>query len=613
MKNLRRVLKYIIPYKGYALLNILFNILSSLFNVFTIVMVVPMLEILFYGETSNKSFNQPDDIKGEFFTWLGDQISSFSQGGETELEGKLNALLVICFAIIITFFLKNLTRYFGMFFMAKIRTGVVKDLRAEMYSKTLSLPVYYFNEQRKGDLISKITNDVQEVEWSIMSSLEAMFKEPIMIIILLSGLIISDPGLTVFIFLVLPPTGIIISLIGKSLKRTAVKAQSKLGDLIALIEESITGLKIVKVFSAESFMKNKFDKENQDYQRILTKTYRKRDLASPLSEFLSVFALALVIWYGGSNVLELEAQGIHSAKYFINYIMMFALIMAPVKAFTTAFYNLKKGAAAEERINELLKEENPIVDGTQGDIKDFEDSINIESIDFSFDQDNPLFQDLNLEIKKGETVALVGQSGSGKTTLSNLVSRFFDVNGGAINIDGTNIKDVSLSSLRKQMAVVTQESILFHDTVLNNIAFGDVNPNVNRVKEAARIANAIEFIDKLEDGYNTNIGEGGSKLSGGQRQRLCIARAIYKNPPILILDEATSALDTASERLVQEALSNVMKDRTSIVIAHRLSTIQNADHIVVFEDGVIKEKGSHQDLISLNGIYKKLCDLQSFS
>lgn len=613
MKNLGRVLKYIIPYKGYALLNILFNVMSSLFSVFTIVMVVPMLEILFYGKTSQQSFSGSDDMKSQFFGWLGSQISYLSNEGTDPLSGKINALMVICGAILTAFFLKNLFRYLGMFFMAKIRTSVVKDLRRDLYHKTLKLPVFYFNEQRKGDLISRITNDVQEVEWSIMSSLEAMFKEPIMIIILLFGLIVLDPSLTVFIFIVLPPTGLIISLIGKSLKKSATKAQSKLGEIISIIEESITGLKIIKIFSAEEYMQNRFGSENDQYQKVLTKTYRKRDLASPLSEFLSVFTLVLVIWYGGSNVLELEVEGVQVAPFFINYIIAFAMIIAPVKAFTTSFYNLKKGAAAEERINELLKEDNLIKDSGVTELSEFTSSINVQDINFSFDDENHLFKDLNLEIKKGETVALVGQSGSGKTTLSNLIARFYEVEGGAIKIDGTDIKKIPLGNLRDLMAIVTQESILFHDTVLNNIAFGDVNPDLDRVKEAARIANATEFINKLENGYNTNIGEGGAKLSGGQRQRLCIARAIYKNPPILILDEATSSLDTASERLVQEALSNVMKDRTSIVIAHRLSTIQNADHIVVFEGGVIKEKGSHKDLISLNGIYKKLCDLQSFS
>ncbi len=612
MNNLKRILKYVLPYKGYALLNILFNILTAIFNVFSIVMVVPILEILFYGKEQTE-IPKDADLRTRFFDWLGTKIDLLANTGSDPTEGKMKALVVICLIIIFTFFLKNLCRYLAMFFIAKVRASVIKDIRRSLYIKTIELPVFYFNEQRKGDLISKITNDVQEVEWSILSSLEAMFKEPVMILTILGLLITFDPSLTVMIFLVLPPTAILVSLIGKSLKRTAVKAQNKLGEIISITEETISGLKIVKIFSAESFMENKFDKENTEYQNLLIKTYRKRDLASPLSEFLSIIALSLIIWFGGSNVIEQEALGVPAGKFFIGYIMLFALIMAPLKAFTTSFYNLKKGAAAEERINDLLKEENPIKESEQPFNKDsFEDSLIIKDLKFSYDSENPLFDGIDLEIKKGETVAFVGQSGSGKTTLSNLVSRFYDIDSGSIQIDGVEIREISLKNLRSLMAIVTQESILFHGSVIDNIAFGDTQPDIEKVKEAARIANATEFIEKLEDGYNTNIGEGGSKLSGGQKQRLCIARAIYKNPPILILDEATSSLDTASEKLVQEALSNVMKNRTSIVIAHRLSTIQNADHIVVFEDGKIKERGSHEDLINLNGIYKKLCDLQSF-
>ena len=614
MNNLKRIVKYLIPYKWLAVLNVSSNFLSAFFNVFSIILVVPMLEILFYGGTTNNMFsNESNDIKGKFFAWLGKSILSLSDGAQDPENGKMKALVVIAACIFTVFLLKNIFRYLGVFFMAQIRSSVVKDMRESIYKKMLGLPVFYFNEQRKGDLISRVTNDVQEVEVTVIRSLESLVKEPITILMLLGSLILMDYKLTLFILCILPPTGILISLIGKSLKKSAGKAQGKLGEIISNVEESLSGLKIIKAFAAEDFMFKKFSKKGEQYQKFLQSAYRKRDLASPLSEVLSIFTLSLVIWYGGSRVIESGENGVRDAAVFIDYIVAFAMLIGPLKSFTSAFYALKKGGAAEERISEFLMADNEIKASSNAKkLESFEKGIVLKDVVFGYDQDNPLFQNLNIEIKKGESIALVGQSGSGKTTLSNIIARFHDVSSGSVEVDGHNIKDINTRSLRKLMSLVSQESILFHGSVAENIAFGVENIDYDRVKEAAEIANAIEFIDKLEDGFETNIGEGGGKLSGGQKQRLCIARAIYMNPPVLILDEATSALDSASEKLVQDALGKVMEDRTSIVIAHRLSTIQNADRILVLDQGKIIEQGNHETLIAKNGAYKKLCDLQGF-
>lgn len=613
MKNLKRIVKYLIPYKWYAVLNVTSNFISAFFNVFSIILIVPMLEILFYGGTTNEMYSdQGDDVKGKFFAWLGETIISMSVGSDDPIEGKRQALIVIAASIFTVFLLKNVFRYLGVYFIAKIRSSVVNDMRTSLYQKLLSLPVFHFNEQRKGDLISRITNDVTEVEVTIIRSLESMVKEPITIVMLLSSLVLMDAKLTLFILCILPPTGIIISLIGKSLKKSASQAQGKLGEIISSVEESLSGLKIIKAFAAEYFMFARFSKKGREYQRFLQSAYRKRDLASPLSEVLSILTLALVIWYGGSRVLANGDNGVRSAAVFIDYIFAFGMLIGPLKSFTSAFYSLKKGGAAEERISSFLATENEIKEVKNPINKsDLKEKISIDNIHFGYSTEDPLFKDFNLTIKKGETIAFVGASGSGKTTLSNIIARFYDVQKGSVKLDEINIKDISSKDLRNLISVVSQESILFHGSVRDNIAFGEAEVDEERMIQAAKIANAEEFIVNLEAGYDSNIGEGGSKLSGGQKQRLCIARAVYKNPPILILDEATSALDSASERLVQDALDKVMHGRTSIVIAHRLSTIQKADRILVLDKGEVKEEGTHQELLELNGIYKKLSSLQS--
>jgi len=526
-------------------------------------------------------------------------------------KGPAATLFFVSILIVLMTFFKTFFKYMAMYFLSPIRNGVVRDIRNSIYTKTLNLPLSYFSDERKGDIISRMTSDVQEIEWSIMSSLEMIFRDPISIIVYLGALFFMSTKLTLFVLVLLPLSGLIIGQLGKKLRKKSFLAQTKMGYLLSIIEETLGGLRIIKAFNAETKIADKFYKENNSYTRVMTSMLRRRDLASPLSEFLGTAVMVVIMWYGSSLVLADKSA--LTSQEFIGYLMLFYLLIAPVKSFSSAFYNIQKGMASADRIDGILLSKQEIKEKKNAkSIEDFSSSIEYKNVTFSYIKDTVL-KDINIKIEKGKKIALVGQSGSGKSTLVDLLPRFYDISKGDILIDGISVKDYKILDLRNLMGNVNQESILFNDTVFNNIAFGVENATQEQVVEAAKVANAHEFIAKMPEAYQTNIGDRGSKLSGGQRQRISIARAVLKNPPIMILDEATSALDTESERLVQDALENLMRNRTSIVIAHRLSTVVNVDEIYVLQDGVIIEKGKHKDLIKIDGAYKRLYELQSFS
>ena len=588
------------------MLNILFNILFAVFSLFSLAMIIPFLNVLFSQPTEYHQLPWNFSVKVLFsnFNYF---LSQFIVE-----HGKLEAIELIVALVVVMFFFKNLFRYLAMYFIAPIRNGVVRDLRNRMYEKILYLPLTYFSEERKGDLMSRMTSDVQEIEWSIMQSLEVIFRAPLTIILFLAFMVAVSPQLSLFVFILLPVAGLIIGQIGKSLRKTSSKGQAKMGMLISNIEETLGGLRIIKAFTSEIFSIEKFQKVNDDYRKLMTRLYRKRDLSSPLSEFLGTVVLVTVIYFGGKLVFE--DASLEPAK-FIGFIIVFSQLIPPAQSFSEAYSNAQKGLASVERINKILDAEITIRDKEHPiQISDFNHSIEYRNLSFRYikGETGYILNDIDLKIEKGKTIALVGQSGSGKTTLADLLPRFYDPDNGEILVDGENIRDYKLTDLRKLMGIVTQESILFNDTVFNNIAFGMPDSKEQDVISAAKIANAHDFILEMPEGYQTNIGDRGGKISGGQRQRISIARAILKNPPILILDEATSALDTESERLVQDALIKLMENRTTLVIAHRLSTIQHADEIIVMQKGEIIERGKHNELLLKNGVYKKLYDLQSF-
>ena len=601
-----RIIKYIKPYTSYAILNVISNIVSVLFSLVSLTMIIPFLGILF--ETQEKVYNpQPfsfntESIKENFYAIISSVIDE---------KGKLEALLFICILVLITFFFRNLFRYSSLYFLTPIRNGIVHDLRTDLHKKIISLPLPFFTEKRKGDLTSRLTSDLVEIEWSIMSSLEMIFKDPLNIIIYLITLIVISPQLTIFVVILLPLTGILIGVIGRSLKKSSDRGQNKMGDLLSIIDENISGLRIIKAFDAEHHINSNFERESGDYKKIMTKLLRKKDLSSPMSEFLSTIVLVIVMWFGGQLVLM--GEGNLSAEEFIGYILIFSQIIPPAKSLTSSYYFIQKGSAAAQRVYEILDTENQISDAVNPKrIKLLNTQIDFKDISFKYDNTEVL-KNVNFSIEKGKMIALVGQSGSGKSTLADLLARFYDLEKGKILIDNHEIKSIALTDLRSLMGIVSQESILFNDTIYNNIRLGKLDASKDEIIHAAKVANAHQFILDTKNGYQTNIGDRGNKLSGGQKQRISIARAVLKNPEILILDEATSSLDTESEKLVQNALEKLMKARTSLVIAHRLSTIKNADEIIVLDKGVIVERGTHDDLISKNGHYKKLSKLQSFS
>lgn len=615
MKDFIRILRrFVPPYKKYMVLNIVFNILSAILNLFSFALIIPILNILFKLNDDVYSYKAwvfdpwtweswkgtPELIKNNFFWFVSDLI---------EKEGGSFTLIVLGAFLIISTFLKVGTMYMAFFTMIPIRTGVVRDIRNQINRKITELPMGFFSEERKGDIIARVSGDVNEVETSIMSSLDMLFKNPILIIIYLIGMIVISWQLTIFVLVLLPLAGYVMGQVGKKLKRKSLEGQQQWGGLMSQIEETLGGLRIIKAFNAEKKIQTRFENSNDRFRRTTIRIYRRQQMAHPMSEFLGTATIAIVLWYGGTLILSNHST--IDASTFIYYLVIFYSIINPAKDLSKSVYAIQKGLASMDRIDKILKAESNINDPADPKKIELNKEIRYNNIWFKYQHDWVL-KGVDLVIPKGKTVALVGQSGSGKSTLVDLLPRFYDVDKGSITIDGTDIRDASLYDLRGLMGNVNQEAILFNDTFFNNISFGVEGATLEQVKEAARIANAHEFIMASEDGYNTSIGDRGGKLSGGQRQRISIARAILKNPSILILDEATSALDTESERLVQEALENLMRNRTTIVIAHRLSTIRNADEICVMHEGEIVERGRHEELLDLNGYYKRLCDMQSF-
>ena len=612
MKKFLKIIGLIKPYWGLAVLNAIFNLLFVIFSLFSLAMIAPVLEFLFgrnKGERQEILQKDPgpldfsmDSVQAHFDHYMADMI--VNSGG-----GKMDALFFLCGVVLILFFLKNICRYLSRYFLSPLRSAVVKDLRGLIYHKMLLLPLSFFSEERKGDLISRMTSDVQEIENSIMNSLEAIFRDPVNVLVFFAALLYMSPTLTLFVAVLFPATGFLIATVGKSLKRAARKTQARMGELLSLIEETIGGMRIIKAFNAQGLVGDRFADTNRRYASVMTKKYRKKDMAAPLSEFLGALVMVTVLWFGGKLVIQEETL---SASSFITYVAIFSQLIPPAKSFTNSLYSIQRGMASYERLERLLLADPSIKDAPDArPIEDLKEGVEYDSVSFAYDREHVL-RDVNLYIPKGKSVALVGHSGSGKSTLADLLPRFYDLNEGDIRIDGTSIKDLRVHDLRSLMGIVTQEAILFNDTVYNNIAFGSSDASREDVEEAARVANAHDFISELEAGYDTVVGDRGDRLSGGQKQRITIARAILKNPPILILDEATSSLDTESERAVQEALFRLMENRTSLIIAHRLSTVQHADQILVLQDGRITERGQHEELLQKKGVYRKLSEMQSF-
>ena len=600
-----KILRFGIPYKRFAFLNIFFNVFYAIFSALAYVSMIPMMQILF-GTTPKTTvpptYQGIGQIKNYLESFFNYKITQYMD----QDSGK--ALIFVIGIIISLFFLKNIFNYLAMFFITFLRNGVLKDLRNELYQKTTTLPLYFFSEKKKGDLMARISSDVLELQHSFLSILELIVRDPLTIIFSLIVMFSFSVKLTFFVLIFIPVSGGIISQIGKSLKRKSDSVQKEQGEFLSLLEETLGGIKIIKAFNAENTFVKKFKQSTGRFFDFSNKLLNRQNLASPVSEFLGIVVISILLWFGGKMVLIDQTL---NGAIFLSYLGLAYNILTPAKGISKAYYSVKKGDAAALRIMEILEAQDDMEDVRDAvDIKSLEKEIIFDKISFSYDQ-TLVLEDFSLKIKKGQTVALVGPSGSGKTTLANLLNRFYDIDKGSLTLDGTPIDVVKKKSLYGLTGMVTQDSILFNDSVRNNIALGNPKATLEQIKEAAKIANATEFIEKLEKGYDSIIGEGGNKLSGGQKQRLSIARAILKDPDILILDEATSALDTGSEKMVQEALENLMKNRTSLVIAHRLSTIQKADLIVVLNHGKIVETGTHKELLAKKAVYKNLVELQT--
>ena len=606
LSNAKKLLPYTLPYKKYAFLNIFFNFLSALFSALSFLALIPTLEVLF--SEKNKTYEKPiysgiSNVNTYFKDYINYEVNNIAG------NSKADALAAVIAIVILLFLLKNLFNYLAIIFINFLRNGVLKDLRNTMYKKIITLPTSYFSEKRKGDLMARISGDLGEFQNSYLSILELIVREPLTILFTIIVMFGISFKLTIFVFIFIPFSGIIISKIGKSLKKHSTKLQEEQGFFLSIIEETLSGLKIIKAFNAQSHFVSRFKSSTERFFEQANKLSNRQNLASPISEFLGISVIGILLWFGGRMVLIDNAL---SGSEFIAYIGLAYNILTPAKAISKASYQLRLGNAAGDRIMQVLNAENPIFDKENAIEKtNFETGISIKNIWFKYENEY-ILKDFSLDIPKGKTVALVGQSGSGKSTIANLIMRFYDVEKGSISFDNIDIKDMTLFSLRNLTGMVTQDSILFNDSIKNNLLLGKPGASDEEIKKASEVANAYEFIKDLPEQFETNIGDMGGKLSGGQKQRLSIARAVLKNPPIMLLDEATSALDTESEKLVQKALENMMKNRTSIVIAHRLSTIQNADIIVVMEKGRIIEQGNHTTLMAKNGTYRKLVEMQSF-
>lgn len=606
MNYFKEILNYAKPYKKYGFLNIIANIFYALFSTLTFIALMPVMKVLF--QNTERVYEKPvwngiieaKDYLEEYVNWYATTVAN---------EDQQQALVAMIILIIVLALLKNLFGYLGMFFITFLRNGVLRDIRNDLYEKILHLPISYYSEKRKGDVIVRSSSDVEKIQNSFLSVLELIIKEPLNIIFTLGAMLLISPQLTIFVLVFIPVSGIIISRIGKRLKSQSDQVQREQGYFTSLLEETLSGLKVIKGFNAENRLFDTFNKSTERYYKYSNALQFRKSLAGPTSEFLGICVISGLFWFGGKMVFGGELNG----EYFVSYMALAYGILTPAKAISKASYGVKEGNASAQRVLEILHTENEITDLPEAvDLPAFAKAIQLKNVTFSYDKE-PVLKNFSIDLIKGKSVALVGQSGSGKSTIANLLTRFYDVQEGMITVDGHPIKEVTLKSLRGQMALVTQDSILFNDTVATNVALSNINASEDEIIEALKIANAWEFVKDLPQGIHTNIGDGGGKLSGGQKQRLSIARAVLKNAPILILDEATSALDTESERLVQDALEKVMKNRTSIVIAHRLSTIQNADQIVVMKKGEIVEQGTHSELIAKEGHYNALVNMQNLN
>ena len=608
MKSIRQFIKYVFQYKTQAILTIVFNLLFVIFNLLSMLLFIPFLQLIFKATDTIKEVPEPH-YKGGFFEFFKycSEMYNYTMQEMVKTDPK-SALLFVCISVFVAFFLKNLTRYGAIWHQSQLRMAVVRDLKDQLFSKAMRLPMAFYTNEKKGDLMSRMNSDTLEIEIAVVSTLELVFREPFAIITTIGALIYISPSLTVISFILLPISAFVISRIGKSLKRTAKAGQEQNGIVYSAMDESLGGVKVVKAFNAIDFVRERFREYNLRHQQLITKAFRKRDLSPPLNEVLGASVMLCLVWFGGSMILD--SSGNMNGQNFVGFIIVFSQLLRPIQGISTCAGNINKAEPSLERIQEILRMDEVILDSPNAKpLESFREKVAVNNITFSY-KDEPVLKNISFELPKGKTIALVGESGSGKSTIADLLPRFYDVQQGSIEIDGIDVRHYRLDDLHRNIGIVSQESVLFNDTVRSNIAFGREDISLEKIIEAAKIAHAHQFIMELENGYDTIIGERGNKLSGGQRQRLSIARAVLKDPAILILDEATSALDTESERLVQEALVDLMKDRTSLVIAHRLSTIIQADEILVLSKGEIIERGDHISLMAKKGTYFNLCSLQ---